>query len=260
MLVNKIFATLILGILCWVGTAAAEGSFTLGNGDVLQISVYGHPDLSLTKRVSEDGSINFPLVGEVSVAGMSERQAEVALARELERKQIVRNPQVSVVVQQYQTLRVSVLGNVSRPGVFEVRRGSTVVDLIAAAGGLGDQAGHVATLTRGSERTSIDLAAMLDQGDATANVMVGDGDQIYIPRTPRFYIYGQVNHPNVYRLEPDMTVMQAISIAGGLTDKGTERGITIKRGGNGEDMDSVAVGASAKIEDNDVVYVKESLF
>lgn len=265
MLFKKLCSALIVVLSVWTSAGLSAQLYTLGAGDVVRISVYENPDLNTVGRISENGTISFPLIGELSLSGLSEREAERKLASLLERKQIVRSPQVSLIVEQYQSQRVSVLGNVTSPGVYPVSPGSTVVDLIAEAGGLTEQAGDIAILTRtaetGENRIVLDLPSVLEQGTRDKEVRVTSGDRIYIPRMSQFYIYGQVNRPNAYRLEPGMTVMQALSVAGGLTDKGTERGLTIVRDDPTSDgTDSIAGELNQTIQANDVIYVKESLF
>lgn len=262
MLLRNPFTALLLALLIWSGATSGVQPYTLGAGDLVRITVYEHPDLSIVVRISGAGNISFPLLGEVTIAGMTERQAELELANLLEREKIVRSPQVSVLVEDYQSQRISVLGNVAKPGVYTMSPGSTLTDMIAEAGGLANEAGDVAIVTRGNGATSetqqVDLAALLNRGGASQDIPVVAGDRIFVPRMRVFYIYGQVNRPNFYRLERNMTVMQALSVAGGLTDKGTERGLTIVRGGrNGE---TFRADLTQTVQPNDVIYVKESLF
>ncbi|MCG8429524.1 MAG: SLBB domain-containing protein, partial [Chromatiales bacterium] len=237
--------------------------YRLGAGDIVRLSVYEHPDLNTVARIAESGSITFPLVGGVSIVGLTEREAEMKLADLLQRKEIVRSPQVTLIVDSYQSQRVSILGEVAQPGLYPISRGSTVVDLIAEAGGLNENAGDVAIVTQISDgqahKIRVNLGSIL-RGELTAqNLQVGDGDRIYVPMMEQFYVYGQVNRPGVYRLERGMTVMQALSVAGGLTDKATERGMEIKRNSENHTT-TIAVGLTHTVLPGDVVYVKESLF
>jgi polysaccharide biosynthesis/export protein len=265
MLVNKLAKLLPVVLLAWMTGAAAAPTGTLGPGDLLNISVYGHPDLESVKRVSETGSISFPLVGEVSVNGMTEREVESALARELRQRQVIRNPDVNVTVEEYRGHNVSVLGNVARPGAYSISRDGTLIDAIAAAGGLTDEAGGLAVITKtgatSDTKKTVDLAELLQRGNISLDVALADGDRVFIPPAPRFYIYGQVNRPDSYRLEQGMTVMQAISVAGGLTGKGTQRGLTIKRSGaTPEEPVTIPVDVTTSVKDGDVIFVRESLF
>jgi polysaccharide export outer membrane protein len=265
MLVNTMSKLLPVILLAWIGGALAAPTGTLGAGDLLRVTVYGHPDLESVERVAEDGAISFPLVGEVQVAGMTEREVESALARELRQRQVIRNPEVNVTVEEYRGNSVSILGNVANPGVYGISRDGTLVDAIAEAGGLTEEAGRLAIVTKagnGSDsKTTVDLADLLERGNISLDVVLGDGDRVFIPPAPRFYIYGQVNRPDSYRLEKGMTVMQAISVAGGLTGVGTERGLTIKRSGpNPEEPATIPADITTSVKEGDVIFVRESLF
>jgi len=263
MLGKKIFLMLITVSIFWVVNSEAGQPYRLGAGDVVRLSVYDHPDLNTVARIAESGRITFPLIGEVSIMGLTEREAELELANLLLSREIVRSPQVSLIVDSYQSQRVSILGAVSDPGIYPILRGRTVVDLIAEAGGLNEQAGDVVIVTKASggedRKVLFDLGAILRGEETELNLQVTDGDRIYVPTMERFYVYGQVNRPGVYRLERGMTVIQALSVAGGLTDKATERGMMIKRNGEGRTT-SIAVELTHTVQPDDVVYVKESLF
>jgi len=256
----------VLAILacCWSLGGRAEQSYRLGANDVVRVSVYGHPDLSTITRVAENGGATFPIIGEVTLGGLTSREAELKLQTLLTQQKIVKSPQVTLIVEKYESQRVSVLGEVTRPGVYTITRGSTLMDLISEAGGLKDDAGEVAIVTRKNEAPNqarvIDLVSHLEGNTTEPEPTVADGDRIYVPRMEQFYIYGQVNKPGVYRLERGMTVMQALSVASGLTDKGTERGIKIRRKTiDGTDKEFSGT-VTQRIQANDVIYVNESLF
>lgn len=265
MLLKKFFTALTLTLWLCTGNGIAAELYKLGAGDVVRISVYDHPDLTTVGRISEAGSISFPLIGEQTIAGLTEREAESQIANLLERRRLVRSPQVSLIVEQYQSQRVSVLGNVGKPGVYPIAPGSTIVDLVAEAGGFTEAAGDTIILTKrsgdSSERIVVDVTSTLEEGGPAEEIRVENGDRIYVPRMPQFYIYGQVNRPNAYRLEEGMTIMHAISIAGGLTGKATERGLSIKRRNpDTQEMSTIAADIDQTIQEDDVIYVKESLF
>jgi polysaccharide export outer membrane protein len=140
-----------------------------------------------------------------------------------------------------------------------------VVDLIAEAGGLTEEAGDVAILTKkargGRNATELDLNSLLTGKSSGQNTWLVNGDRVFVPRMQQFYVYGEVNKPGAYRLEKDLTVIQAISVAGGLTSRGTERGLTIKRKSEGAgDASSLKVELFDEVQADDVIYVKESLF
>lgn len=265
-MLNRFFVVfLFLTTLGFMPAPALAKDYVLGAGDVVRITVYEHTDLSTLTRISQTGGISFPLIGEVFIAGMKEREAEAKIGALLQQGGFVKSPQVNLIVEQYRSQQVSVLGEVNKPGMYTIDRGSKVVDLLAMAGGVNASGGDAAVLIKknGSEGIGgrpIDLLALLQKGDMTQNMEVTDGDIVYVPRMEVFYIYGEVQRPGSYRLQRDMTVMQALSMGGGLTQRGTQRGIQIKR----KDAKGALTSISAELFDvlrpDDVVYVKESLF
>lgn len=258
----KWFVTVVLTIIVF-NVNAADSDILLGPGDVLRISVFEQPDLSLEVRVSESGTITYPLIGEVRVGGETPAAAERKIASMLESGGFLRNPHVNIIVVQLQSQQVSVLGQVNRPGRYPLDSAKSLADVLALAGGISPDGGDLISLVRKvdgrSVREIIDFAEMMRSGDLDLNIQVSGGDIVYVDRAPRFYIYGEVQRPSQYRLEHNMTVLQALSIGGGLTQRGTERGIRIKRRG----PEGVVI-INAKHDDlvlqDDVIYVQESLF
>lgn len=246
-----------------LGTAMAE-DILLGPGDVIRASVYGNPDMAIETRVSESGAITFPLVGEVKVGGLSVAAAEKKIAGLLESGGFLRKAQVNIIVSQLQSQQVSVLGQVNRPGRYPLEGKRSVLDLLAMAGGLSADGGDTVTLIRktgeATRKYVIDIIAMVDSGELSQDVDLAANDVLYVERAPRFYIYGEVQRPGAFRLERQMTVLQALSVGGGLTARGTERGISFKR----RDANGKLQVLSAKHDDllqvDDVIYVGESLF
>lgn len=236
----------------------------LGAGDVLKITVYDHPDLSLETRVSEAGSISYPLIGQVAVGGISSAAAEKKIAGLLEGGKFIRNAQVNIIVTVLQSQQVSMLGQLNRPGRYPMEGRRSVLDMLALAGGVNAEAGDTATVVRtrdgNTTKEVIDIIGMVQSGDMTPNLELQGGDIVYVARAKRFYIYGQVQRPGVYRLERSMTVLQALSVGGGLSQRGTERGIRIKRSDINGAMQELTVKHDDLIQTDDVLYVQESLF
>lgn len=256
---------LCLSVLA-AGAIAQGGGYRLGAGDLVRVDVYENPDLATLGRLSEAGVLGFPLLGEVTLAGLTEREAATRIAERLSAGRLVRDPQVSLTVEGFESQQVAILGAVARPGRYPVQPGSTVLDLLAEAGGLRDEAGERVVLRRSSgERRELPLTALLQGEGGDADLALRDGDRLFVPSGESFFVYGQVNRPGVYRLQPGMTVMQALSVAGGLTDKGTERGLTISRTptlAQAGTQDPVAIPAQLdqRVQPGDVVHVRESLF
>jgi polysaccharide export outer membrane protein len=253
-----IVALATVGLL--LATARSE-DYRLGAGDLLKIVVFDHDELSIDARISQTGNITFPLVGQVPVAGLSTRDAELLLAQHLMDGGFVKQPQVSVLVSEYQSQKVSVMGQVTKPGQYPLDASKKVLDVLAMAGGvLNDTAAEDATLVRADgSRVAIDLQKLFD-GDPTMNLGVHDGDTVFVRHAPQFYIYGEVQHPGEYRLARNTTISQAISIGGGLTPRGTQRGAIIKRPDAQGKERKYSVRDEDVLQPNDVLLIKASLF
>jgi polysaccharide export outer membrane protein len=255
-----VIAALALGAV--LGAVHAEtADYVLGAGDLVRVSVFGYPDMTADVRVDEAGSIRYALVGSLAVAGQSTREVETALARRLADGGYIRSPQVSVLITEYLSRKVAVMGEVARPGQYALTQRSKVLDLLAEAGGVVTGiAADVATLLRtDGSKIEIDLYQLF-QGDPEENAAIAPGDTLYVPRAPQFYIYGEVQRPGTYRLERHMTVSQAISTGGGLTPRGTERRATVKRRPRDGIETEIQVRGSDTLEPDDVLLIKESLF
>jgi polysaccharide export outer membrane protein len=258
-------AWLAIGLSPLAAHSQAGVEYRLGPGDIVRISVYNNPDLTTEAQITQQGRITFPLIGEVRIGGMEKGQAEQIIARRLGEGGFVVKPQVNVLVLGFKSQQISVLGQVNRPGKYPIEQASTLADLLAIAGGVSPAGGDVLVhITKGAEgktlKREIDINQVLRTGDMTRNFAVANGDILYVPRAPVFYIYGEVQRPGAYRLEKDMSVMQALSVGGGLNARGTERGIRISRHGPGASAESLEVGLGELVRENDVIFVKESLF
>lgn len=256
------WSLLVLAITC--GGNAAATDVPLGPGDVIKIAVFGNPDLALETRVSEAGTITYPLVGEVALGDLTTAAAEKKIADLLSNGGFIRDPQVNILVTTLMSRQVSILGQVSKPGRYVLDGNRSITDVIALAGGMTPDGGETVTLIRTVDgkttRQVIDLYAMSHSGDLAQNVEIANGDIVDVERAPRFYIYGEVQHPGVYRLERGMTVLQALSVGGGLTVRGSERGILIKRSTSEGQLSVIDVKQGTRVQMDDIVYVQESWF
>src|SRR6266850_3487996 len=206
----------------------------LGEGDSVRITVFQNPDLTTETRISERGTITFPLIGELSLAGLTPAGAELRIAKQLIEGKFVLKPQVSLNVVRVRSRQVSVLGQVARPGRYALDdTSSNLTDILALAGGIsptGDD--NVTVMVRRNGKTArleINVPSMYRTGDLSRNLQLESDDTIFVQRAPVFYIYGEVQRAGTYRLEPGMTVMQALSVGGGVTLRGTDRGLKIHR-------------------------------
>ena len=237
----------------------------LGPGDVVRITVYQNPDLNTEARVSETGAINFPLIGSVGVSGSTLGQAEQAIAKKLREGGFVLRPQVTMQLVTIRSNQISILGQVTKPGRYPIDlAGSRVSEMVAQAGGVLPTGNDVVTLvgTRNGNpiKMDIDLPAIMQAGKNELDVPVENGDIIYVDRAPQAYIYGEVQRPGAMRIERGMTLLQALANAGGVTARGTEKGIRVTRRDDKGMVHVSEMKMNDLVERDDVIYVKESLF
>lgn len=338
---------LLFILLLSLSTLLSAADNPLGAGDMLRITVYDNPDLTTETRVTSDNTINFPLIGEVDITGQSVPEVEKLIASELESQGFLRQPQVNILVTEFLSQQVSILGNVTEPkriplhrnvtltdvlamaggitqlgsdtvsiisnnktnpgkeklSLTEILNGqradvmvspgdiiyvhglqvsvlgavnspgkfpitdesSTVADFIALAGGISSIGSDEVTVTRSGidqqeQHTVININEMFTGENASQNMALQEGDVIYVPREPKFYIYGEVNESGAYRYEKNMTVFQALAIGGGLSPRGTENGLTLKRKNAQGEFETHEVTGTTAIQKDDVIYVKEALF
>ena len=262
----------MLGLLApWHLGTAQTTSATIAPGDVLKISVYGNPDLATVTRVMPNGTITFPLIGQVTVGNRTPAQAEQSIADRLNRGGYVRNAAVSVFVQErspVSTSSVTLLGQVVRSGSYTLDRESpeavsNLVTLLAKAGGTTETAADYCYLIRDEngqpKKTRVDLVDLLRNGNVKANLQLSNGDIVLVPEMDVFYIYGEVQKPGRYKLERDMTVMQGLSVASGMTPRGSVRGIVLNRLA-GTAITSLGTNLEDRLQPNDVLYVKTAVF
>lgn len=247
------------------GTGAARDGFVIGPGDILKLTVFQYPDLTTETRVTANGSVGLPLVGEVAVAGMRPIDAERKVADLLREGGFVKQAQVTLVVSQFRSQQVAVLGNVNRPGKYPLELPYTISDVLALAGGVAPTGADTVILSRtdnGAVKTyEIDLPQLfMPPGNRSADIALINGDVLYVNRFPLFYIYGEVQRPGSYRVERNMTVMQALSTGGGLTLRGTERGVRVDRRGADGKIATLRPQMTDPVQPEDVIYIRESLF
>jgi len=237
----------------------------LGAGDSVTFSVFGQPDMTTTTFVADDGSLAVPLAGPVQVGGLSPAEASQRIEKALRDGKYLVDPHVTISAIVSRSQRVAVLGEVGHPGRFVIESNIDILDLLAEAGGVTENASDVVYLLRPDKsgnvvRTEISLKAMARGASAGAGLSIKGGDSIYVPRAEQFYIYGEVTAPGKFRVEPGMTVVQAIARAGGLTPRGSQRRVEIKR----LQSDGSYTTSSAKLDEpvraDDVIRVKESIF
>ncbi|HWI82320.1 polysaccharide export protein EpsE [Ramlibacter sp.] len=246
------------------GKPAAAPEYKLGPGDAIKVQVYQNPDLTLEARVSEGGTISYPLVGSVPIGGMSISDAEKKIAQALQNGKILKQPQVNIVLLQVRGSQVSVLGQVQKPGRFPLETTTVrVSDMLALAGGVtptGDDVLVVSGTRDGKPfRKSIDIPNLFKGDRSQDDILLQPGDTLFVNKAPTFYIYGEAQRPGTYKIERGMTVQQALAQGGGPTARGSER-VRLNR----TRPDGTVVQLEPRLTDpvlpGDVLFVKESLF
>jgi polysaccharide export outer membrane protein len=325
----------------------AHAEYLLGTGDMVRITVFGNPDLTTETRITQAGTLTFPLLGEVPVGGLAVAAAEKRLASKLEDGGFLKQAQVNIVVLQFTSQQISILGDVSKPGRYPLERPSNLVEVLALAGGVNLNGSDMVTIVSRHEgktekhdydlrdvlrkgeganikinsddiiyahsrevsvlgqvnrpgkysvvegvrnvvdflsvagginpagadvvtvityregnpmRKEIDVDALFRSADASSNFELVAGDMIYVPRAPMVYVYGEVQRPGSFRLERNMTVAQALAVGGGLTPRGTERGLRIKRRSAAGELETFDAKVGDLLRTDDVLIVSESLF
>lgn len=239
--------------------------YVVGAGDVLRINVYQNADLSLETRVNESGVISYPLLGQVVVGGRSVGEVEHAIADGLKKGNFIKQPQVSVLVTQVRGNQASVLGAAGRPGRYPIEvKGMRLSELLALAGGVAAGGSEIVTLSGIREgkpfRQKVDVSQLFGGNSAAEDPIVLNGDTLYVDKLPTVYIYGEVQRPGPIALTPDMTLMQALASGGGLTQRGTERGMKVHRRNGSGKVEIVELRMTDTLRPGDVIYVRESLF
>jgi len=257
---------LVLLVGCGVASQglAEIADYELGSGDVIKIEVYDNPDLSTVARISAIGAILFPLIGEVQVAGKTIPQVAAAISERLAEGYIV-NPQVSVFVEEFRSKKVVIMGEVGKPGLYELSGPTTILELISTAGGVTKDAGDLATITGpgavGEERSlKVDLKSLLSSGSAERMPPLRDGDRIYVAKAGMFYVTGEVRNNAAYKLEEGTTLIKAITVAGGFSPIAAKGKIRIIRKIDGQEQTLKNVSMNELIQAEDVIVVPESFF
>jgi polysaccharide export outer membrane protein len=271
-----VLAFLVLGLsaLMTQNTAGQAGDYIIGPQDVLTITVFDQADLGGKYAVELDGSFSFPLIGRVQAAGLSIRDLEAQLKAKLT-KGYFKNPQVTVAIDQYRSQNIFIVGEVRNVGAYPLTGGMTLIEALAKAGSPTPAAGDDVIVVRGGgagdgsipvdldreTRETVRLSLRdLQSGTATVrNVALRDGDMIYVPRAESVYVFGEVKNPGSYPIQPGMTVLQALSLAGGTTQYAAANRLEVSRVVNGAKK-KVKVKLDDIIQPGDTVVVPERFF
>jgi polysaccharide biosynthesis/export protein len=244
---------------------ATRDDYRLGAGDIVRIQVFQNPELTVEARLSEAGNISYPLLGAVRLGGLSATQAEQLIANRLRSGQFVQNPQVTVNVLTFRSQQVSVLGNINRPGRYPLETtGMRLSEVLSLAGGISETGADEVVLITVRDgrptRLEIDIVDMFASGDLEMDPTMQAGDVVFVNRAPNYFIYGQVTRPGMYTLERGMTLAQAIAKGGGLTLRGTDRGVRVHRRFGNRQVQVLEPRLDDPVMQNDLIFVRESVF
>lgn len=271
----------ILLALCWVAlTVSALGSqgaqpnnYVVGPQDILTITSFDQHDLSGKYPVDSDGTFTFPLIGRVKAGGLTLRELEAELKRLL-MDGFFKDPQLSVGVETYKSQKIHIVGEVRNPGTYPLTGEMSLIEAVARAGSTLPSASGEALVVRAkpgqqtsapvlpngddTEVTTVDLRS-LQSGALSQNVPLRDGDTIFVPRAETIYVFGQVRNPGAYPIQRSTTVLQALSLAGGVNERGATGRIKIVRLEKGKTVE-VRVKLNDVVRPGDTIMVPERFF
>jgi polysaccharide export outer membrane protein len=252
----------------------SQTDYVVGQQDVMKITVFNEPTLSNTYRVDNDGSISFPFLGRVKVAGLRVAVIEAQLAKSLA-EGYIKNPQVTVDMEQYRSQSVFIMGEVRVPSKYSLVGNSSLMEALMQAGWVTPTAGFDvliihprsgatrAVLQSELQDINADVTRVnlrdIEAGKLPQNIRIQDGDTILVPKALRLTVLGQVRTPGSIVYEPGMTVQAAIAQAGGQTEKGSIRRVKIIRIENNARKE-VDAELTDLVQPNDIVQVNQRLF
>ena len=243
--------------------------YLLGTGDLLQITVFESKELNTTARVSSRGHITLPLLGEVGVKGLTAREAEIKIEK-LYRSKYIRNPHVSVFVKEHMSQRVTLVGQFKQPGTYEYPSKQTLLDVMALAGGLTDNAGNIIQVRRHQAPPGepnvllIDLNQLIKEGRLDLNVDIDGGDIIFAPEAGHFFVDGAVRRPGSYPIRGKLGLNEALITAGGIRPWAIKDSIVLIRDIEGKGRKGIEINLNKpddkemEIKDGDIIVVKSS--
>lgn len=243
-----------------------QGSYVIGAGDEIRITVYGQPELTADSQVSANGMVVVPLIGNLSVAGKTSADAAYLISERYQQGNFLKNAQVNLLITKYRSQVVAILGKVNSPGKLVLEGPTSLTQALAWAGGIAPTGSERLILTRTAkngrlERTEYDLQKLLNyDADEIAPVWLRDGDTLYVPNAGRFYLNGEVHSPGMYPLDRPLNVMQALSAGGGPTARASNSSVKLFRQQANGSVKELNVKPEDTVMDGDVLMVKESLF
>jgi polysaccharide biosynthesis/export protein len=253
-------------VICLAAGISAARDYIVGEGDVLKITVYDHEDLTTTSRVSGEGVITFPLIGPVEVKGLTLSEIALKISSCLSDGFVI-NPQVNIFIQEFRSKKTFIMGEVNKPGLYVLPGNTTLLVLLSEAGGLTKDAGDKAVIKRKAGSSgedekiiTVDLKGLMEKGDTSLDIPILDGDSIYVIKAGVFYVTGEVKKPDAYKFEEGTTIIKAITMGGGFTDKASKGRVRIIRKVEGKEEVIRNVRMDEPVLPDDVIVVPESFF
>ncbi len=246
--------------------------YIIGAQDVLMITVYDQEDLNGKFPIDSDGTFTFPLIGRIKAGGLTLRQLEAELKKKL-MDGFFKDPQLSVGVEQYRSQKIHIVGEVRNAGTYALAGDMSLIEAIARAGSTlptasgevlivrartGSTTGPTLPNAENTEVTTVDLKT-LQSGALSQNAALRDGDTIFVPRAESVYVFGQVKNPGAYAVQKNTTVLQALSLAGGVSERGATGRIKIVRIEKGKTTE-VKAKLTDIVRPGDTIMVPERFF
>jgi polysaccharide biosynthesis/export protein len=249
---------------------AVQSHYVLGPQDQLRITVFDEPDLTNSYRIEADGFITFPLINRVAAGGLTPAELQDRIRTQLA-SGYLKNPTVRVEIEQYKSQFVIVGGEVRSPGKIPMTGTMTLPEALAAAGSPTPAASTEVIVTH-ARKTGADGAPdkqpesvhvnlkKLQLGVSGQEIVLQDGDTIFVPKAQTFYINGLVRSAGQFIWEPGLTVQQAIALAGGLSERGSDRRIKVDRRMPDGTIKEISVELNSLVEPNDTVKISQRIF
>ena len=259
-LLGAAFAVIAQVAAAFAQEPVGGASYIVGARDVLVITSYDQPDLTGRFTIETDGSFTYPLIGRVHIGGLTLRAVEELLGKELVAGGFFKDPQITVAIEQYRSQKIHIVGEVRTPGTYPVSGDMRLIEVLALAGSTTPMASGEVVIVHGSNASQrVDLRE-LENGDASHNVRLVNGDTVFVQRAESVYLFGQVRNPGAYPFrQKKTTVLQALSLAGGVTERGSTTRIQIVRITDGKKKE-IAAQLDDFVEPRDTIIVPERFF
>jgi polysaccharide biosynthesis/export protein len=270
---RSVFGAVLFVAALTIAPAAAQvtNDYTIGPRDVLSVTVFGQADLTGKYLVDLDGTFVFPLIGNVKADGLTARQISADIQKRLQ-EGFLQSPQVTVSVEDYRSRRVFVVGQVHQPGAYPLSGDMTLIEVLARAGSTTPDAAPEALIVHAKDGTGPKLPSQasnadvsrvnlndLERGGETMNITLRDGDTVFVPRAETVFVSGEVRTPGSYPIGKDTTVLQALALAGGVSENGAQNRIRILRVARGQ-REELKVKLTDVVQAGDTIVVPERFF